>query len=63
MSSKPNKIKRPALEHILCHLSLEVAFEVAHARWPGVKLGYIGTDRKTFQHYFQEWGNNEPFIL
>ncbi|KPC02711.1 Uncharacterized protein AC499_1551 [Pseudomonas amygdali pv. lachrymans] len=40
-----------------------MAFEVAHARWPGVKLGYIGTDRKTFQHYFQEWGNNEPFNL
>lgn len=57
------KIKRPALQLILCNLSLQVAFEVANARWPGVELGYIGTDRKTFQHYFQERGNKEPFIL
>lgn len=55
--------RRPPLEFILSDQSLKVAFEVAHKRWPGVKLGYVGTDRKTFQHYFQEIGNPEPFIL
>ena len=55
--------KRPQLQYILTGLSLQVAFEVARERWPNVNLGYVGTDRKTFQHYFQEWGNPEPFIL
>ncbi|MFK4136722.1 hypothetical protein ACI2KR_31300 [Pseudomonas luteola] len=58
-----NPKKRPRLKFILSGLSLQVAFEVANKRWPKVALGYIGTDRKTFQHYFQEWGNSEPFIL
>lgn len=57
------KRKIPQLQFILSGLSMEVAFEVARKRWPNVELGYVGTDRKTFQHYFQQFGNHEPFIL
>jgi hypothetical protein len=55
--------KIPVLETILSDRAMKVAFEVAGKRWPNVKLGYVGTDRKTFQHYFQEFGNPNPFIL
>jgi hypothetical protein len=60
------KIKKreiPRLDYILSGQSMEVAFEVAHKRWPVENLSYVGTDRKTFQHYFQEFGNPEPLIL
>lgn len=56
--------KKPSqLESCLVRPSLEQAFEAAARKWPGVKLGYIGTDRKTFRHYFQELGNPTQFIL
>jgi hypothetical protein len=55
--------RKPRLEFILSGLSLQVASDVASKRWPDVKLGYLGTDRKTFQHYFQQVGNPQPFIL
>lgn len=55
--------KRPQLQFILSDRSLKTAFDVARKRWPKVELRYIGTDCKTFQHYFQEWGNPNPFIL
>ena len=57
------KSKIPRLDFILSGLSMQVAVEVASKRWPAVRLGYVGTDRQTFQHYFQEFGNPEPFIL
>lgn len=57
------KRKPPRLDFILSGQSMQVASEVASKRWPAVKLGYVGTDRQTFQHYFQELGNPEPFIL
>lgn len=59
----PRKAKRPQLELILEGLALRVAFEVSRARWPNIELGYVGTDRKTFKHYFQQRGNPDPFIL
>ena len=55
--------KRPQLECILDQRAMRAAFEVARSRWPNVELGYIGTDRTTFHHYFQEWGNPQYFIL
>jgi hypothetical protein len=43
--------------------SQTAAFKAAEKRWPGVKLGYVGTDPETFRHYFQEYANPQPFIL
>lgn len=60
---KPKKRKLPRLDFILSGLSMQVAFEVARKRWPVENLSYVGTDRNTFQHYFQEFGNPEPLIL
>ena len=54
---------RPQLETILDTRAMAVAVEVARKRWPGVQLTYVGTDRETFQHYFQEWANPKPFVL
>ena len=56
--------KKPSeLYPCLVRPSLELAFEAAARKWPGVKLGYIGTDLKTFRHHFQELGNPSHFIL
>jgi hypothetical protein len=55
--------KSSQLESCLVRPSLTQAFEAAALKWPGVKLGYIGTDLKTFRHYFQEFGNPLQFIL
>jgi hypothetical protein len=57
------RTRKPTLEFILSGRSLQVAAAVASKRWPGVRLGYLGTDSNTFQHYFQEIGNPQPFIL
>jgi|GEM_PF-1858906 len=57
----PQKI--PRREYLLEGRALAAAFVVAQANWPGVELGYTGTDPKTFRHYFQEWGNPAPFVL
>ena len=37
-------------------------FEIADRRWPGIKLGYVGTSQSG-DHYLQEVGNPEPFII
>lgn len=56
--------KKPSqLDPCLVRPSLEQACEAAARKWPGVKLGYIGTDRTTFRHHFQELGNPSQFIL
>lgn len=60
---KAKKRKLPRLDFILSGLSMQVAFEVARERWPVANLTYVGTDRNTFQHYFQEFGNPGPLIL
>lgn len=57
------KRKIPVRSFILMGEAQSAAFKVAATRWPNIKLGYTGTDPKTFEHYFQEWGNPHPFIL
>lgn len=54
---------KPQLETILDTRAMAAAVEVARKRWPHVQLTYVGTDRETFQHYFQEWANPKYFIL
>lgn len=60
---KAGKRKIPVLHSILLGQAQSAAFEAAAKRWPGVKLGYVGTDPETFRHYFQEFANPRPFIL
>lgn len=57
------KKKIPNLQIILMDRAQSAAFKVAATRWPNIHLGYVGTDPKTFEHYFQEFGNPHPFIL
>lgn len=52
-----------ALNPIIGRAAFNEAFAAAAKKWPGVKLGYVGTGVKSGQHYFQENGNPSPFIL
>ncbi|KZN20572.1 MULTISPECIES: hypothetical protein [Pseudomonas] len=61
--AKAGKRKIPHLNWCLSGRSMSAAFAAAEKRWPGVKLGYVGTDPETFRHYFQEFANPKPFIL
>lgn len=61
--AKAGKRKIPKLEFCLMGQSQSAAFKAAEKRWPGEKLGYVGTDPETFRHYFQEHANPKPFIL
>ena len=38
---------------------LKRAFQEATETWPGIKFTYVGHDDT--HHYFQEWGNPNPF--
>jgi hypothetical protein len=48
---KAGKRKIPPLQTLLMGQSQTAAFKAAEKRWPGVKLGYVGTDPETFRHY------------
>lgn len=60
MARRP-KIQK-LLNPIIDRAAFDAAFKAAHAKWPNVDLGYIGTDAKG-NHYFQERGNVEAFVL
>lgn len=53
----------PKLNICLNQSTIEWACDKAKKAWPGVKLGLVGQHRETLDYYFQELGNDTPFVL
>jgi len=61
MSMKRPKLSMTIMPHTTPALFKQV-FAAAHAKWPGKKLGLIGT-APNGDAYLQEWANPNPYIL
>jgi len=57
----PRRLDKFAASPVSDKVEFRAAFDAAHAAYPDVKLGYIGTDGK--HHYFQESGVAEAYLV
>lgn len=59
--------KTPKLSFAVTPIATPAKFRALFARaahkWPGVKLGYVGSTVDGQNHYLQQSGNATPFIV